>query len=62
MFEHTSVFKNALFLRLENINLSLNPLRHFIKVYLSYNIELNDIARCFLVTELCVFTRVKPMQ
>ena len=62
VFEHTTVFKNSFFLRLENINLSLNPLRHFVKVYWSSNLELNDIAHCFVVTELCGFARVKPWQ
>jgi len=34
VFEHITVFKNGVFfLTLENLNLSLNPLRHFVKVY-----------------------------
>ena len=52
--------KCIVFLRLEN-KLKLKSSETFHKSILKLNLELNDIGHCFLATELCLFTRVKPM-
>lgn len=49
LFKYTQVHCH-----IEVRNISLNPLRYFVNISCNWNLDLNDIAHCFVVTELCL--------